>query len=60
MQTTTNTIDLRPYLPAQSRRKTRRTLHDIVELIGLVIEGAVTVGIGVCFVAGVYVFLTIV
>lgn len=59
MQTTTNTIDLRPYLPTQRRRKTRRTLHDIVELIGLVIEGAVTLGIGACLLAGVYVFLTI-
>ncbi len=60
MQTMNNTIDLSPYLPAQVQRKAKRTLHDIIEMIGMVIEGAVTIGIGACLLAGVYVFLTIV
>ncbi len=60
MQTMNNTIDLRPYLPAQTARKAKKTLHDIVELIGMVVEGAVTLGIGACLLAGVYIFLTIV
>lgn len=60
MQTINNTIDLRPYLPAQTHRKTKHTVHSIVELVGMVIEGVVTLGIGACLLAGIYVFLTIV
>lgn len=60
MQTMNNTIDLRPYLPKQTHRKAKTTLRSIIELVGMVVESAVTIGIGVCLVAGVYVFLTIV
>lgn len=60
MTTTTRTIDMRPYLPTPAvSNKTKRTLRDVLAVIGAVIEGLVTVAIGFCFVAGISVFLTI-
>lgn len=54
-----NTIDLRPYLPSPKQHKIKLTYRNIIECIGLVIEGAVTLGIGICLMTGIYVFLTI-
>lgn len=54
-----NTIDLTPYLPVYTPRKTRRHFSQLLQTIGLVIEGVVTLGIGLCLMVGLYVFFTI-
>lgn len=55
-----NTIDLMPYLPVYECRKHTDLFSHIIRTVGLVIEGAVTLGIGLCLMAGLYIFLTIV
>lgn len=60
MNAVNKTIDLMPYLPAQTAQKNRKTLHEIVTLIGLIVESAVTIGIGICLLTGIYVFFSIV
>lgn len=55
-----NTIDLLPYLPAHECTKHRDLFSHIVQTVGMVIEGAVTLGIGLCLMIGLYIFLTIV
>lgn len=54
-----NTIDLTPYLPVCSPRKSRGHFTQLLQTIGLVIEGVATLGIGLCLMVGLYVFLTI-
>ena len=60
MNTVNKTIDLMPYLPVQPERKASKTLHGVIETVGFIVESAVTIGIGVCLLAGVYIFLSIV
>lgn len=55
-----NTIDLLPYLPAHECTKRRDHFSRIIQTVGMIIEGAVTLGIGLCMMAGLYIFLTIV
>lgn len=60
MNTANKTIDLMPYLPAQPARKTRMTLHGVIETLSFIVESAVTIGIGICLLTGIYIFLSIV
>lgn len=61
MNTVNRTIDMRPYLPAAAvSRKAKMSLRDILAIIGMVIEGIVTVSIGFCLLGGICIFLTIV
>lgn len=60
MNTMNKTIDLMPYLPVQPVKRNRRTLKNIATVLGVIIESAVTFGIGVCLLTGIYVFLSIV
>lgn len=57
---TNKMIDLCPYLPAPTVPERKHTLHNVLQIVGTVVESIVTIGIGVCLITGTYIFLSIV
>lgn len=55
-----NIINLCPYLSTAEIKKPRFPFRQVLQVISLLIDGVATVGIGVCLIAGVYVFLQMV
>lgn len=61
MNTSINrTIDLMPYLSCPNTTKSKITFYRVMQVLGLLLESVISLGVGVCLITGLYVFFTII